>query len=60
MRCLVANNRTAALATVNYDISALGIRLCLDGAKNAAAGVCSVAGVYINMKRAKAEGAMIP
>lgn len=56
---LVAHGCTAFLATV-YDNEALfGIGKRLYGAENAKTVVCSVTGVYVNVKRAKAEGTMI-
>ena len=59
MRRLVANNLAASLASVDYYISALCIRLCLDGAENAAAGILPIARVYINVERGEAKGAMV-
>ena len=55
----VANGRTASFAAMNYDIAALRIRRSTGGAKNAAALVGAVAGVYINVERAKAKRAVI-
>ena len=56
---LVSDYRATSVTAVYYDISLLGVGLCLDGAENTAAGVGSVAGVDINVERAEAEGAMI-
>lgn len=49
----------AFFAFVDNYISSLSIRLCSRGAKNTAAGIRSVTGVYIHVKRAKAERAVI-
>ena len=56
---LVAHYGAAFVTAVDDDISALGVRLRFDRAKNSAAFVRSVTGVNIDMKRAKAEGAMV-
>lgn len=55
----VANNGTALVAPVDNDIAALWVGLCLDGAEDAAAAVCSVAGVDIHVQRAETEGAVV-
>ena len=47
VRRLVAYGLAATLTAVQDDISALGIRLCSNGAEDALAIVCSVPGVYI-------------
>ena len=44
---LISDDCAAALALMNDDISALGIGLGLDRAQYAAAGVGSVAGIYV-------------
>ena len=46
---LVSYYRAAPLALVDDNVAALGIGLCPDGAQNAAAGVCPVSGVYVNV-----------
>jgi len=55
----VSYHAPTLIASVDDDISALGIRLGAYGAKYSAAGVCPVAGVYVNVQRAKAEWAVI-
>ena len=59
MCCLVPDDRTAFVATVNDNIAAFGVRKRSYRAKYSTAIVLSVTGVYINVERAKAEGAMI-
>ena len=59
VRRLVSDGLSAFLASVDYDVSLLCIRLRSCRAENSEAGICSVAGVYINVQRAEAEGAMI-
>lgn len=59
VRRLVAYNGSAPLTPVRYDISALWVGLRPYGAQNAAAGVCPVTGVYINVQGAKAEGTVV-
>ena len=56
---LVSYNCAAPVTAVNYDIAALGVGLCLNRAEYSAAGVCSVAGIYVNVQRTEAEWAMI-
>ena len=55
----VSYNGSALLAAVNDYITALRVGECLHGAENAAAGICAVSRVYINVERAKAERTMI-
>jgi len=55
----VADCRAATLAFMDYYISALGVGLGFYRTENSAAFVCSVAGVYIDVERAKAEGAVV-
>ena len=57
--CLVADDGTAFIATVDDDISLFGVGLCPYRAENSAAVIRPVAGVDIHMERAKAEGTMI-
>ena len=59
MRRLVSYHLAAHVTAMYDDVSLLGIGLCLDGAENAAAGIGSVTGVYINVQRAKAKRAVI-
>ena len=59
MRCLVANGSAAFFAAVDYYISPFCIGLGFNWAQNSAAGVLSVPGVYINVKRRKAERAVV-
>ena len=54
-----ARDFTASFALMDNNEASLGIRLDLNGAKDTVAGVGSVTGVYINVERAEAEGAMI-
>ena len=57
--CLVADDGTAFIATVDDDISLFVVWLCPYRAENSAAVIRPVAGVDIHMERAKAEGTMI-
>ena len=61
--CLVSGaisyHGAAFLASVNYYIASLGIRLGACGAKYTAACICSVTWVNIHVERAKAKGAVI-
>ena len=59
VRRLVSDGRAALVTTVNDYIAALGIGKRAYRAKYSAAIILSVTGVYINVERAKAEGAMI-
>ena len=56
---LVANGGAATLTAVKNDISALGIGHRTCRTEYSAAGICTVAGVYINVERAKAERTVI-
>ena len=56
---LVSHGLTASFASVDDYIALLGVGKSLNGAKDTAAAVCSVAGVYVNVKRAKAEGTVV-
>ena len=56
---LVANGLTAFFTAVNDDKSLFGVGQSLYGTKNSLTGVRSVAGIYINVKRAEAEGTVI-
>ena len=56
---LVSNYRAASVASVDDHVSLFRIGLGSDRAENTAAIVCSVAGIYINVKGTKAERAMI-
>jgi hypothetical protein len=56
---LVSYHRAASIASVDNYVSLFRIGLGADRAENSAAIVCSVAGVYINVKGTKAERAMI-
>ena len=56
---LVADGGTALLTTVDDNKAALGVGERLYRAKNAAAIVGSVAGIYVNVKRTKAKRAVI-
>lgn len=56
---LVADGCAATVTSVYDDVALLGVGLGLHGAENSAAGVCPVAGVDVNVERAKAERAMI-
>ena len=56
---LVAAYLTAFSATVDYYKSLLWVGLGTYRLKLSTTGVCSVTRVYINMERAKAEGAVI-
>ena len=57
--CLVADDGTAFIATVDDDISLFGVGLCPYRAEDSAAIIRSVTGVDIHVKRAEAEGAMV-
>ena len=59
VRRLVSDDGSALLALMDNDVTPLWVGLRFDRAKYAAAWVGSVAGVYINMQRAQAKGAMI-
>ena len=59
MSRLVADGGAALLAAVNDDETALRVGKSLYRAKKSAAIVGSVAGIYINVKRAQTKGAMI-
>ena len=59
MRRLVADCCTAPFALMDDDISLLRVGKNLYWAENAAAGVGSVARVYINVKGTEAKGTMI-
>jgi len=59
VRCLVAHERAASVASVRDDISALRVGLCFDGAENTAARVRSVARIYVHVKRAEAEWTVV-
>ena len=50
MGCLVAHLCAAFVTAVDDYVAALGVGESADGAKRAAAGVCSVTGVYIHVK----------
>ena len=50
----------AFLTAINDDIALFGIRHGADGAQNAAAGVCPIPGVDIDMQGAQAKRAMVP
>ena len=50
---------TAFAATVQNHVAFFGAKLNLNRIHNAKAFVCSVAGIYVNMDRAKAKRAMI-
>ncbi len=50
---------SAPLAAVRYDIAAPRVRLDLDGTHDAAAPGSPVAGIYVNVERAEANGAMV-
>ena len=52
VRGSVSYDRAAFFAAMNYYISALGIGLSTCGTKYSAARICSVSGIYINVKRA--------
>lgn len=56
---LVAYCCAATIASVGDHISFFGVGVCSDGAEYATAGVCSVTGVNVHVKGAKAEGAVI-
>ena len=56
---LVSNGLTAFVASVNDDKALLGVGKSLNGSKNSLALVGSVAGIYINVKRAETEGTMV-
>ena len=56
---LVADGGTALFAAVDDNKAALGVGERLYRAKNAAAIVGSVAGIYVNVKRTKANRAVI-
>jgi hypothetical protein len=56
----VSRNLAAFFAAVDYYISFFCVGLCACGAQNASAGVCSVTGVYIYVKRAEAKRTVIP
>ena len=56
---LVARDCAASVTLVDKDIASPCVRLCLDRAEYAATGVGSVAGVYVHVYRAEAEGAVI-
>ena len=60
MRGFVSDNRPALLTSMNYNVSALGIRLSARRAQYTSALVCSIPRVHVNVKRAKAKRAMIP
>ena len=55
----VARDASASVAFMDYDISLFRVGLDPYRAQYAAAGVRSVSGVYINVKRAEAERAVI-
>jgi hypothetical protein len=59
VRRTVSDYRAAFIASVDYNVASLRIGLGAYRAQNAAAGIGTVAGVYVNVKRAKTEGAMI-
>ena len=59
MRRFVSHLSAAFIASVRYYVAALGIGLCANRAQNAAAGVGSIAGIYVYVQRAKAKGAMV-
>ena len=59
MSRLISDYGAAFFALMDDNVSALGIGLCLDCAENSAAGICTVTGVYVNVKRGEAEGAMV-
>lgn len=56
---LVADNLAALFTLVDYDISAAWVGKCLYRTENSAAGVHSVTGIYVYVKRTKAEGTVI-
>ena len=60
MRGFVSDNRSALLASMNYNVSAFGIRLSACRAQYTSALICSIPRVHVNVKRAKAKWAMIP
>ena len=49
---LVSDGSSAPLTAVCDYVTALGVGLCADGTKYAAAGVLPVAGVYVDVQRA--------
>ena len=55
----VARDLAATVTAVYEYITAFGVGNGADGAQNAAAGILTVAGVDVHVKRAKAEGAMV-
>ena len=58
--CSLISHHGTALVTFMYDnVALLGIGLCLDRSENSATVVGSVAGVYIDVQRAEAEGTVI-
>ena len=59
VRRLVSYRLAAFVTAVNYDITLFGVGSGLYRAQNAAAIVCSVTGVYINVKRAEAKRTVI-
>ena len=56
---LVSHGGAAFVASVDDNVAALGIRLCLYGAQDSAAIIGSVSGIDINVERAEAKRAMI-
>ena len=56
---LVAYDLAAPFASVHDNVALSWVRQGLNGAKNSTAGVSSVAGVYINVQRAKAKRAVV-
>ena len=59
MSRLVAYDFATLVTAVNYDVAALRIGQGTDRAEYSAALVCSVTGIYIHVKRAKAERTVV-
>ena len=57
--CLVADDGTAFIATVDDDISLFGVGYDLDGLHRRLALASSVPGVYVKVKRPKTKGAVV-
>ena len=55
----VAYRLSAFIATVDYNKALFGVGKSLNGSKNALTFIGSVTGIYINVKRAKAEWTVI-
>lgn len=55
----VADDSAASVALVYYYIAALCVGLGFYRAEDAAAGICSVAGVHVNVEGTEAERAVV-